>query len=169
MSHSKTGGLLLAVHPTARGFGWALFEGPLAPVDWGVANTKGNRSARSMAKFEKLLNQYQPSAVILEKSGKSAKARNRRMQVLENTMSGFARNRDIDTLFYSRAEVGKAVADDASATRHRVARAVAEHFPILRHRLPPARALWQPEDDRQCLFDAAALGITHYALTRQQG
>jgi Holliday junction resolvasome RuvABC endonuclease subunit len=169
MNSSKTAGLVLAIHPTSRGFGWVLFEGPLAPVDWGIASAKTNRSARCMAKFEKLLNQYQPSAIILEKSDDGESLRNNRIRLLVQTMRGFASNRDIDALVYSRTAVGAAVADDASATRYAVACAVSNHFPILRHRLPPARKLWLPEDDRQCLFDAAALGITHYALTRRRG
>jgi len=53
-------GLVLAVHPTSRGFGWVLFENPLAPVDWGLATVKAKRSARCLARFEKLLNRYEP-------------------------------------------------------------------------------------------------------------
>ena len=80
-------------------------------------------------------------------------------------MQGFANKRDMDTPVYGREKVSATVTGDATANRHAVARAVCERLPILRHRLPEARRLWQSEDNRQRLFDAAALGITHHVLT----
>ena len=59
-------GLVLAIHPTSRGFGWVLFESPLTPVDWGLACVKVKRSDRSMARFEGLLNRYEPKVVVFE-------------------------------------------------------------------------------------------------------
>ena len=165
MNHSKPSGLVLAVHPTSKGFGWVLFEGPLVPVDWGIASAKVNRSAKSMSRFKQLLDQYQPSALILEKFDEDDSRRGERIRELAQTMRGFASNRDMDTSIYSRQEVSTVVTGNAKASRHTAARAVSERLPILQHRLPNARKLWQSEDDRQCLFDAAALGITHYAFT----
>jgi Holliday junction resolvasome RuvABC endonuclease subunit len=166
MNHLKVPGLVLAIHPTSRGFGWALFEGPLVPVDWGIASAKVNRSAQCMTRFKQLLDQYQPSALILEKFEESDSRRSERIRLLAQTMRGFANNRDMDTLVYSREEVSAAVAGSTKASRHTVALAVAEQLPILEHRLPNARKLWQSEDNRQCLFDAVAIGVTHYRLTR---
>lgn len=165
MNDTKIPGLLLAIHPTSRGFGWVLFEGPL-PVDWGIASAKIDRSAKSMARFKQLLDQYQPSALILEKFEQSDSRRSERIRLLAQTMRGFANNHDMDTPVYSREEVSAALTGSTKASRHTVALAVAEQLPILRHRLPNARKLWQSEDNRQCLFDAAALGITHFRLTR---
>jgi len=165
MNHSKSSGLVLAIHPTSKGFGWVLFEGPLVPVDWGIASAKVNRSAKCMARFKQLLDQYQPSALILEKFDGDSSRRGERIRELAQTMRGFASNRDMDTAIYSKQEVSTVVTGDTKASRHAVARAVSERIPILEHRLPEARKLWQSEDDRQCLFDAAALGITHYAFT----
>ena len=163
MSPYKAPGLVLAIHLTSHGFGWVLFEGKLVPVDFGIASAKANRSDRCMARFEKLLNQYQPSAIILEKF--EGTRRGERIRTLAKTMCGFAKNHEMDALIYGRDEVGTVVAGNAKATRHAVALAAAERLPMLQHRLPEARKLWESADDRQCLFDAAALGITHYALT----
>jgi Holliday junction resolvasome RuvABC endonuclease subunit len=166
MKHSRIPGLVLAIHPTSRGFGWVLFEGPLVPVDWGIASAKANRSAQCMGRFKQLLDQYQPSVLILEKYGEDDSQRSERIRSLAQTMRGFANNRDMDTPVYSREEVSAAVTNSKNSNRHTVALEVSEQLPELRHRLPNARKLWQSEDDRQCLFDAAALGITHYRLTR---
>lgn len=166
MNHSKSSGLILAIHPTSRGFGWVLFEGSLVPVDWGITRPKVNKSAQCMARFKQLLDQYEPSALVLETVDGDDSRRGERIRELTQTMRGFANNRDMDVLAYGRDEVSAAITGGAEASRHAVARVVAERLPVLRHRLPESRKLWQSEDNRQCLFDAAALGITHYILTR---
>jgi Holliday junction resolvasome RuvABC endonuclease subunit len=168
MSANRKPGVVLAVHPTSRGFGWVVFEGPLALANWGTARAKKkNRNAQCIKRFEKLLNQYQPRTLVLEKFENAEPPRSERLQLLARTMQGFAANRDIETPIYSRTEVGQIVARDANATRHEIAGAVAKLLPILEDRMPPARRLWQPEDSRQSLFDAAALAITHSVVTRR--
>jgi len=166
MNQSRSLGLVLAVHPTTNGFGWVLFEGPDSPVVWGIASAKDKRNATSMRRFEPLLNQYDPSVLVLEEFESGKARRGSRIQELLQTMSGFATNRDIEVAIYSREAVGLNIAGNASAKRHAVAKAVVECFPIFRPRIPRKRELWQSEDARQCLFDAAALAMTHFAITQ---
>lgn len=166
MNPSRSLGLVLAVHPTSKGFGWVLFEGPHSPVVWGIANAKRDRSATSMRRFEALLNQYQPAVVVLEEYSQDKSRRGNRIQELSQTMSGFARNRDIAVAVYSREVVGQQVTGDTSANRYAIAQAVCDLFGIFRLRMPNKRDLWQSEDARQCLFDAVALAMTHFAISR---
>ena len=102
MSARRNPGLVVAVHPTSRGFGWVVFEGPVAPVDWGIATAKVNRSATSMRRFEALLTQYQPSVVVLEDFEGDGARRGARIQDLARSMSGLADNRDIEVVVYTR-------------------------------------------------------------------
>ena len=37
--------MVLAIYFNARGFGYALFEGMLTPVDWGIKTVKGAQHA----------------------------------------------------------------------------------------------------------------------------
>jgi Holliday junction resolvasome RuvABC endonuclease subunit len=135
-------------------------------VDWGNATAKAKRSATSMRRFQELLDRYHPSAVVLETFEGANSRRGQRMQDLARMMSGAAASRDIDVAIYPRALVGRLVAHDAHAERRMIADAVCEVLPILRFRLPPKRRPWQTEDMRHCLFDAAALAITHFAVSR---
>ncbi len=52
-----------------------------------------------------------------------------------------------------------------AATRYEIAQAIAQHVPELRRHLPRERKPWMSEDFRQCLFDSAALALTHFAVT----
>lgn len=159
-------GLVLAVHPTSHGFGWILFEGPLAPVTWSIASARGaHRDQRCVKRFKELLDRYQPYALILESYSARDSRRRDRIRNLAQIMRGLATSRDMDVLVYGREEIGAALTGDAGATRHAIAQAVAVRMPFLEPALPKPRKLWDSEHWRQPLFDAAALGITHYMLT----
>src|SRR5882757_3467016 len=58
---------ILAIAPSARGFGFAVLEGPDTLVDWGVKTVKReNKNAQSVKKVEELIVLYQPKMLILE-------------------------------------------------------------------------------------------------------
>lgn len=168
MSRTHAPALMLAVHPTSKGFGWALFEGPQALVHWGIASARGDRSTTSMKRFQQLLDQYQPTILLLEKFAGPGVRRNDRLRDLAASMQGTATSRDMGTHIYSRADIGRLVAGNPKTTRHKVALAVSERLPFLKMRLPNERKVWESEKERQCLFDAVALGIAHYALAHPQ-
>ena len=50
-----------------------------------------------------------------------------------------------------------------AVTRYEIAQAVASQVHAFAHRLPPVRRLWDHEDSRMYLFDAASLAMTCYA------
>ena len=141
MSDRPDWDLVVSVHPTYKGFGWVVFEGPLAPVDWGISSSKGNRSAKSMRRFQELLNQYQPSVLVLEKFAGDKTRRGARIQDLAQSMRGLAVNREMEVAIYPRELVSGLVADNPKAKRQQVAEAVCQLLPILRFRLPPKRGL----------------------------
>jgi len=159
-------GLVLAVHPASKGFGWALFEGPQQPVIWGNASAKFKRNATSMKRFSSLLAHYQPSVLVLEQFDADTSHHGARLRELAQTMKGFAQNRDIDVVVYPRALVGLKVAGDTKATRYAVAAAIGRRIPYFQSRLPQRRTVWKSEGERQSLFDALALGLTHFEVTR---
>ena len=157
-------GLLLAVHPTSRGFGWVLFESPLSPVDWGIASARSGRNARLLARFERLLNRYDPAILVLEEfeSGSAKRAVN--IQMLCRSMIHLASCKGMDTKIYNRAVIRTVFSNIGAATRYEIAQAIAQRIDAFSHRLPRYRKPWIPEDPRQSLFDAAALALTYFAV-----
>ncbi len=162
---TKQKGLVLAVHPTSRGFGWVLFEGPLAPVDWGLASAKKGRNARLMARFERLLKRYEPAVLVLEEFDGSITKRVDRIQHLCRAMIHLAASKGLETPVYRRAVINTCFASIGAVTRFEVAQAIAQHIDAFSHRLPRKRRPWDREDPRQSLFDAAALALTYFAVT----
>src|ERR1700739_4663181 len=164
---SRTGeGLVLAIHPTSRGFGWALFENPMLPVDSGLASVKAKRRARSLARFERLLDRYEAKVVVFEQFEERPARRYERIQALCHQMIRLASERGIRTPIYTRDTVRECFEHSGTKTRHGIALSIADQIEIFRHRLPRERKRWgESEDVRQSLFDAVALALTHFAVT----
>ena len=164
MTTPYANGLVLAVHPTTRGFAWVLFESPLSPVDWGMASAKVGRNAKLLARFERLLHRYEPDVCVLEEFETREARRVSRIQRFCRAMLHVAATRGLGTQVYSRAAVRTCFASVGATTRLEIAHAVASHIDALSHRLPRKRSPGASGDVRQGLFDAAALAITYFAL-----
>jgi hypothetical protein len=158
------GALVLGVHPTSRGFGWALFESPLSPVDWGLASSKRGRNARLLARFERLLNRVQQDTVVLESYGEHESRRPERARLLCRGILHMASTKGMETAVYSRTAINSCFANVGASTRHEIAQAIASHIAVFGHLMPRKRSPGDSGDARQALFDAAALAITHFAV-----
>jgi len=154
--------LVLAVHPTARGFGWVLFEGPEAPVLWGMVSARKGREKRLYARFERLLRRHRPTALVMESFEGDASRRAGRIQTVCRTLRHLAAVAGLDIVIYPRAVVEACFAKGGRTTRFGIARAIAARIGYFDHRMPRYRKPWFAEDQRQSLFDAAALAMTYF-------
>lgn len=156
--------LTLAVSLSARGFAYVFFEAPETPFDWAVVEVKGkDKNAYIGKRIQKLLRLYRPQTLVLEDlSVKSAK-RPDRTKKLALFLGHLAQCAGVDVVAYNRITIRAAFAPLGAQTKVEIARAIALALPAFGHRLPPVRKIWMSEEPRQMLFDAAALGMTHYA------
>jgi Holliday junction resolvasome RuvABC endonuclease subunit len=170
MIHKRSSpGLVLAVFPSTRGFGYVVFEGPKSLVDWGVkAVRSGQKNLESLKRVRQLLAFYRPDVLVLEDYEGSGSRRTKRIQTLINLMAALAAEEGIATAFFSRAEVRACFSPTGSTTKRQIAEAIIREFPELEPRLPPVRKIWMSEDCRMNIFDAAALGITFFNKKRQR-
>lgn len=158
-------GLVLGLHPFSRGFSWAVFEGPIAPHDWGIVQIKEDRQVRCLARMAKILERHEPVVVILEQFDQRPARRGKRVKLFCNAILHLCATKGIDYRVYSRAVVRTCFVSVGARTRYEIAKVIALHIDALRSHLPPKRRPWQSEDCRQSLFDAAALAMTHYAVS----
>jgi RNase H-fold protein (predicted Holliday junction resolvase) len=73
---------VLAIDPSTRGFGFAVLEGPNRLIDWGVKETKVNKTAKSLQLIDDLIERYQPSVIIVEDYAGKGSRRCRRIERL---------------------------------------------------------------------------------------
>lgn len=163
MNHAYQQTFVLAFYPTTHGYAFVLFEGEQAPFDWGVKEIRErDKNARTLDELEKLLDRYHPEALVIEDTTRYRSRRVTRIKRLHRMIGHRAASRGIDVYRYSREDIRKCFVSVGAVTKYEIAKAVATHNPSFAHRLPRKRKIWMSEDPRQSLFDAAALGLTHY-------
>jgi Holliday junction resolvasome RuvABC endonuclease subunit len=163
MIGEKHSELVLAIQPFTRGYAFVLFEGPLSPIDWGIKEVRGsNRNARCLAAAETLMARMRPDILALEDFDGSFARRSRRIKRLQSLIANQAIGQSIDVRHYARECIRDCFKGVGAVTRYEIAQAIAAQVQAFQNRLPPVRRLWEPEDPRMALFDAASLVLTHY-------
>jgi hypothetical protein len=159
--------LVLAVFPTTRGFGYAVFEGPNSLVDWGVKAVRsgGQKNLECLRRVRELFDFYHPDVLVLEDYEGRGSRRAKRIRTLINLMTAHAAEGRIMNVSYSRSEMRACF---GLTTKRAIAEAIVREFPELEPRLPPVRRIWMSEDVRMSIFDAVALGITFFNKKRQR-
>lgn len=155
--------LTLAITLSTRGMAYVIFEAPETPFDWTVVEVKGTgKNAQITARVQELLDLYHPQALVLEDIQTKSAKRSDRLQKLSLALAHMATCQGIDVQRYDRKAIRQTFGAAGAKTKVEIAHAIAAAIPAFMHRLPPIRKIWMSEDSRQMLFDAAALGITHY-------
>lgn len=158
-----TADLVLGVHPFSHGFGWVAFEKPLAPLDWGVVEKRGEKNAQCLFAITQIVNRYQPDVLAMEAYEEPTATRVARIQKLCRSIESMASGRDIDVCIYSGLEIRHHLALATAVSRYDIARGVAEKIKALKVRLPKQREIWNSEHPNMALFNAAAVALARYA------
>jgi Holliday junction resolvasome RuvABC endonuclease subunit len=154
---------LLAIDPSTRGFGFAVLEGPNRLIDWGVKETKTDKKNRSLKFMADLIDQYQPSVIVVEDYAAKGSRRCDRVRELIDGVSKLAVKRKIKVRNFSRLKVKRAFAESGVSNKYEIAVAIAKRFPELAPRIPRFRKPWMSEDYRMSIFDAVALAVAFFS------
>lgn len=152
---------MLSLYPFWRGVAFVLFEGPNNPFDWGIKEVKGKRKdSKTLAEIKKIVDRYRPDVVVIEDTDSR---RTPRIRKVYRMLVHFAEAEYVDLHRCSKSEVRACFAAVGASTKYEIAGAIATLIPAFAHRMPHRRKPWTSPDQRQNLFDAAALGITYFA------
>ena len=152
---------VMALDIRTRSFGFVMFEGPNRMLDWGIRSFRNGVNAVKIPAAEKLLgllDVFTPSAIVIRK--RETKRGTKKSKML-TTIERQALRRKVPVRFKSRGDVNRAFVGFES-NKYEVASALAKQFPALASRLPPKRKIWQSEDYRMGIFDAAAVGVAYF-------
>lgn len=156
--------LVLAIDPASRGFGYALFEGPQKPMNWGIAEIRFQKNKRSFDRIKKLISFYEPEVVVLEDCFGEGSHRCARVRKFIDQVSDYADLLGIETKKYSRGRIQEVFSIFGAQTKYGIVRKISEWLPVFSSRVPPERKPWMSEDRRMNIFDAVALALTYYYL-----
>jgi hypothetical protein len=156
---------ILSIHATVKGFAYVIMNAPGELLDFGIKHvSKGDKNGECVALVERLIIRHDPHAIVFEDTDEVGARRSSRVKRLLRDIEKLADRASLDSYCYPWQTVFDVFRDSAPHTRHDIAKVLAEILPAIKRRLPPKRKPWLPLDPRQALFDAAALGITHYAV-----
>jgi hypothetical protein len=155
--------LVTAIYLNSRGFGFAVFEGPLAPLDWGTVEVRGKEKREKLiARIDAVFARYRPDVVVLQDVSERGTHRPHRIRRLNETITERAERYGFPVRFLSRNDVRQCFAYVQAVSKDTIAAAIAKRIPALERFLPPPRKLWKSEDARMGIFDAAALALTFF-------
>jgi hypothetical protein len=152
---------ILAIDPYSRGFGFVVLEGATRLVDWGLKDTRRGTTEATLAKVGRLLDLYRPDLVAVEDWRAARSRRGERARDLLRDIATFAAGRGVATRAIAASQVKAAFAREGVTTKHAIAGVIAARFPELSRYRPRFRKPWMSEDERQAIFDAAALALAY--------
>lgn len=159
----------MSVAPATGGFGYAVFEHPYGPVDWGVRHIPNRSHEEAMRKVRALVQWYQPTTVLVENFVGEGSRRAPRIQALIRSVALLVKDEEIELKAYSRGLVRQAFLESRGVrTKHAIADAISKEFREFTPYLPPQRKIWMSEDRRMQMFDAIALVLTHRHYEQQR-
>jgi hypothetical protein len=156
--------LVFAIYLNSRGFAFVLFEGPLAPLDWGTVEARGDKREKIISRISSLSARYTPHVVVLQDMSPKGTHRPHRIRHLNEAIAKIAVRFALPTAFVSRSQVRQYFAYLGSVSKDAIAAAIAKHIPAFERFLPLPRKPWKSEDARMGIFDAAALALTFFQM-----
>jgi hypothetical protein len=155
--------LVMSVFPGAHGIAYVVFEGPNSPVEWGICDPRDDcNKHKAIRGIAALVERYSPDILILRNRTGIRLNRNWRHAALVDALEKLAKRKCISIARYSRDEVRQSFGSLGSPTRYAIVQAIAKQVPIFETYVPPIRKIWNAEDRRMGMFDAAALALTFY-------
>lgn len=151
---------ILAVAPSARGFGFVVMEGERTIIECGGRVAYGDKNAQSLAKLEKLLKSCRPGVLVLQDVEAKGSRRAPRIKTLIRQIKAAAGKLNIQVKLISGKQLRISLLGNSKGTKQEIAEMLAMQFPDeLASRLPPKRKPWTSEDGRMDIFDAVAVAV----------
>ena len=162
MGKPATTPVVLAVAPVSRGIGYALFEDPKSPIDWGVKTARITKDETCQRHVESLILFYQPDVLVLERFDENTNRQ--RVAELNNNLSVLGAYTGVEVARLHRDNVQAVFSEFGSKTKFGVAKTIAEWLPELGVQMPRYRKPWKNEDHSMAMFEAAALALSYYYI-----
>lgn len=166
MWSNTTNVTVLSIYPSARGYAFALFDGPLSPYDWGVKDVRRRvKTAQVLDAVDALIERYHPDVMVIEDISQPTFRRPLTTRALYGALRSLGELRGVNVKTITKSDVHRAFGRFGAKTKHQIAGVIAREITAFTHLAPKPRKAWMSESRRQGLFDAATLGLTYYSLT----
>jgi hypothetical protein len=150
---------ILAIAPSARGFGYSAMEGDLI-LECGKKGVTGDKNVQAICKIEKLVKRFLPGVLVLQDVNAKGCHRAPRIKALHRRIIRLAAKQKCKVALLSGKMLRNALLGDVKGTKHEMAEMLAQKYPVeLAAKLPPKRRAWENENGHMGIFDAMALAV----------
>jgi len=156
---------ILALYPNPQGFGYALMENAITVKDCQVVTIRPISNTTLLKRIKEYLEFFKPNLVVLEDYRGKQSRKSKRVQKLIDQISKEAKFKGIDVVRYSRAQIRFTFKQFNARNKHEISEAIVESIDELKQYLRPKRLFYKSEPYTMGIFDAVALGVTHYYFT----
>ena len=104
MTHVANGSVLLALYPNMSGLGYAVFEGDLRAVDWGIKTARTRKHETTVRNANALVRHFSPSHLILPARALAIEG-SRRLQNISLDIERLSHACGSHVHWYSRADI----------------------------------------------------------------
>jgi hypothetical protein len=163
MARDYSDKLVLAIAPTTRGFGYAVFANMRGPVDWGVKEVRTAKNRQALKRAGELFDTFRPAYLVIEDWEAEGSRRERRICALLEAITQKASLQGIVMHRYPRVTVGDTFRAYGASSKDDIAAVIAAEIPEFGQELPRRRRIWESEHYSMAIFEAAALAMTYYA------
>ena len=153
--------IVLAMYPNVSGMGYAVFEGHLIPVDWGIKTARMRKDITLIRHANRLLELFKPSALLLPLRS-TAIGGAQRLHKIAVEIEALGKTCGASIHWYRRSDIKASFSRHGAQSKDAIARNIAQQMPEFEQHLPPLRKIWMSEDYRMGIFDAVALAVTYY-------
>ena len=153
---------ILGISLRSQRLGFAIIEGSVDLIHWGMVYYEKNEVARVAAgarRVATLLERFAPSIVAIEKSRTVKALHPERVELLYRGIRREASHFSVSTLLFTRIKVREAYQNFGVRSKDDIAVMLTRMFPALEPSLPHRRKLWEPEHFSMPMFDAVALAV----------
>ncbi len=156
---------ILAIFFNTNGFGYVEMKSPLDVIQKGIKTFKPSGSPHQWEELNKLIKQTKPDRVILEDVQSEKSHKRSRIHELISQLCEYLKDSNIECSCYDRAQIRKVFETWHAKSKYEIALVLAQSLPAFKGYLYDKPKYPKMEHYRTVVFDAAALGITHYYLT----
>ena len=156
--------VLIAFFINARGFGIAVMEDALTVLNAYnvVIHQYPIRNRKILTKIKEKIDFYLPSVIILEDAKGYGSRKSKRVKKVISLIEKYAEDQKLVVKKYSRNDIRFVFSSFHAHSKYEIAKVITENIKALPIKLPDKRKSHEPEHYSMSIFDAIALGITHF-------
>lgn len=154
----------LALFVYSRGVGIAVMEDAMTVIN--ACNVVVHRypiqNRDLLNKVKEKIDFYMPDVVILEDAKGYGSRKSKRVSKVIGLIEKYGLQKSLTIKKYSRNDIRYVFSSFGAHSKYQIAKVISQNVKQLPIKLPEKRKSHQPEHYSMTIFDAIALGITHY-------